>query len=90
MLVRSAPMLRRVAEIEASVPDWVWAGRIPIGALTVLEGDPGLGKSTPPCDIAARASTGTTMPSDDRTAEPASVLLFAGEDQLGSVVRPRL
>jgi predicted ATP-dependent serine protease len=35
---------------------WLWPGRIPAGKLTVLDGDPGLGKSTLLCELAARIS----------------------------------
>ena len=47
--------------VEESV-EWLWQGRIPLGKLTVIEGDPGTGKSALTTDLAARVSTGREMP----------------------------
>jgi putative DNA primase/helicase len=47
--------------VEESV-EWLWEGRIPLGKLTVIDGDPGTGKSTLTIDLAARVSTGRDMP----------------------------
>jgi hypothetical protein len=41
---------------------WLWRGRIPLGGITLLEGDPGDGKSTVMYDLAARVTTGRSMP----------------------------
>ena len=40
---------------------WLWPGRIPRGKLTILDGDPGLGKSVLTMDLAARVSRGRPM-----------------------------
>jgi hypothetical protein len=37
-----------VADVAAERVRWLWPGRIPLGKLTVLDGDPGVGKSTIP------------------------------------------
>ena len=42
--------------------EWLWPRRIPIGKVTLLVGDPGLGKSLVALDIAARVSTGAPWP----------------------------
>jgi putative DNA primase/helicase len=47
--------------VEESV-EWLWEGRIPLGKLTVIDGDPGTGKSALTIDLAARVSTGREMP----------------------------
>jgi len=47
--------------VEESV-EWLWNGRIPLGKLTVIDGDPGTGKSALTTDLAARVSTGREMP----------------------------
>jgi putative DNA primase/helicase len=46
--------------VEESV-EWLWEGRIPLGKLTVIDGDPSTGKSTLTIDLAARVSTGRDM-----------------------------
>ena len=41
---------------------WLWPGRIPLGRVTLLVSDPGLGKSLLTLEIAARVSAGTRWP----------------------------
>jgi hypothetical protein len=71
---------------------WLWHGRIPLGKLTILQGDPGLGKSTLALDIASRVSRNLPMPDDSVSAlnEPAAVFLMSAEDGLADTIRPRL
>jgi hypothetical protein len=73
---------------------WLWPGRIPLGKLTVLDGDPGLGKSVLTLDLAARVTRGLLMPGEEREPgvdpEPAGVVLLTAEDGLDDTVRPRL
>jgi putative DNA primase/helicase len=54
--------------VEESV-EWLWEGRIPLGKLTVIDGDPGTGKSTLTIDLAARVSTGRDMPTPKEASE---------------------
>jgi RecA/RadA recombinase len=79
-----------VSNVEAEQVDFLWAGRIPRGKVTVLDGDPGLGKSTVALDIAARVSTGSPMPECTERREPAGVVLLSAEDGIGDTIRPRL
>ncbi|MCH7871502.1 MAG: AAA family ATPase, partial [Planctomycetes bacterium] len=48
---------RFAADVLPQPLQWLWPGRIPLGRLTLLIGDPGVGKSMLVADIAARAST---------------------------------
>jgi hypothetical protein len=57
-----------------------------LGALTVLDGDPGQAKSTLAYDVAARTTTGRGMPHGDGAAAPAGVVLLQGEDDLAAGV----
>lgn len=79
-----------LAEIEAKQVQWLWAGRIPLGKLTLLCGDPGLGKSYITLDVAARVSTGQAWPDDAPAFGPATVLVLAAEDGLADTVKARL
>lgn len=81
-----------LADVKAEPLRWLWRDRIPLGKLTVLDGDPGLGKSLLTTDLAARVSTGRRMP-DDTAADfdgPTAVVLLSAEDGLAETVRPRL
>ena len=53
------------SEVEPQPIDWLWEGHIAFGKITVLDGDPGLGKSTLLIDLASRLSTGRPMPGSD-------------------------
>lgn len=68
---------------------WLWPSRIPLGKLTLIDGDPGTGKSAMTTDIAARVSMGSTFP-DGSSCEPSGVVLLSAEDGLADTIRPRL
>lgn len=82
--------LVRIADVTRERVEWCWLHRMPYGKLTVVEGDPGLGKSTLLLDVAARLTTGRPMPGTDLEHEPAGVVILTAEDGLGDTVRPRL
>lgn len=69
---------------------WLWRGRIARALINLIDGDPGVGKSTITIDLAGRVSTGRPMPLESGDAEPADVLLIGQEDHLGATVLPRL
>jgi hypothetical protein len=78
-----------LSDIQPERVQWLWKGRIPLGKLSVLDGDPGLGKTTVGIDIAARVTTSRTMPDGTASVEGGVVILTA-EDGLADTVRPRL
>ena len=49
---------RLLSEVQPEEVEWLWPGRLPLGKLAVLDGDPGLGKSVVTLDLAARVSAG--------------------------------
>ena len=69
---------------------WLWPGRLPLGKVSLLDGDPGLGKSTVTLDIAARVSQGWAMPDGTGEGEPAGVVIVSAEDGLADTIVPRL
>ncbi|HKB38672.1 MAG TPA: AAA family ATPase, partial [Gemmataceae bacterium] len=79
-----------LAEVAPEQTRWLWPNRIALGAITLLEGDPGQGKSTVTYDLAARVTAGTPMPCCSTAAEPAGVLLLQSEDSPRETVRPNL
>jgi hypothetical protein len=64
--------------------EWLWPRRVPLHALTVLAGDPGLGKSLLTIHLAAKLTQGRL------SGQPGNVLMLTAEDPLAQVVRPRL
>lgn len=83
------PRVRAIAEIDPEEIRFLWHPYIPLGRVSLLSGDPGVGKSWLTLAIATAASTGRALPGFVET-DPASVLLLTAEDGLADTVRPRL
>jgi AAA domain len=79
-----------LADIQPEPVQWLWDGRIPLGKVTLLESEPGVGKSTLTMELAARVSRGSPMPLMKIHPEPSNVVIFSGDDGLADTVRPRL
>lgn len=80
-----------VADVAPEPVEWLWKPRIPLRKLTILEGHPGVGKSTITHEIAAAVSTGRALPGDDDAEGLAGqVLILTAEDGVADTVRPRL
>ena len=78
-----------ISEVEREKVAWLWPGRIALGKLTILDGDPGLGKSTLVYDLAARITSGRPLPTGE-PSERGGVMILSTEDGLGDTIRPRL
>ncbi len=79
-----------LADVEGKEIQWFWPNRIPAGMLTLLVGNPGVGKSFLTMYICAIVSTGRDWPDDKNTLAPGSVLLFSDEESLEYAIKPRL
>ncbi len=85
--------LRRfnMADIQPESVAWLWPGRIAQGKFTLIDGDPGEGKSLITIDLAARLSTGRPMPGElAATQGPQKTLFLCCEDDLADTIAPRL
>lgn len=89
--VRS-PVVVCLEDVQREEVKWLWGGRIAYGKLTLLEGDPSVGKSTLALAIASALTRGETLYGDNEEIErvPAKVLLLIAEDGLADTIRPRL
>lgn len=79
-----------LSSVDEARPEWLWEGRIPLGAVTVLDGDPGSGKSAVTYDLAARVSCGGTMPDGTPCGAPGGVVLLQAEDDVATRLVPAL
>lgn len=83
-------LMRCLADVTPSPIEWLWPLRIPLGKVTLIAGDPGLGKSLLTLDLAAHVSRGTPWPVDDAPCPCSDVLLLSAEDDVADTIRPRL
>jgi predicted ATP-dependent serine protease len=79
----------RMADVEPEPVNWLWIARIARGKLTLIAGDPGIGKSQISIYIAGPVSKGAAWP-DGGSAPLGSVLILTAEDSARDTVRPRL
>ena len=78
-----------LSDVEMQEVHWLWEKRIPLGKLTILDGDPGMGKSLLSIALAASVSTGHPMP-DGTPTKQGGVILIAPEDDAADTLKPRL
>jgi hypothetical protein len=69
--------------------EWLWKNRLPRGRIVILEGDPGVGKSTITTDALARVSIGGTFPDGQAAPKGHGIVLSAEDDEADTIV-PRL
>lgn len=77
-----------VSEVRPERVAWLWRARLPLRGLSILAGEPGLGKSTLAMLLAAETSRGAL--DGDLVTQPAAALVVSYEDGAGAVLRPRL
>ncbi len=79
----------RMSEIQMREVEWLWYPYIPFGKLTIIQGDPGEGKTTFALRLAAACSTGRPMPGME-SLSPFNVIYQSAEDGLEDTIKPRL
>jgi len=80
-------------EVEKKEVTWLWKDFIPLGKLTVIDGDPGVGKSLFTVDLAARVTRGWLMPPINPTGKEDRgkwVIFMSAEDDPADTIKPRL
>lgn len=78
--------------IQSEEIKWLWFPYIPYGKITIVQGDPGQGKTTFVLNLAAKLSLGQNFENDDNYEEcqPINVIYQTAEDGLADTVKPRL
>jgi AAA domain len=78
-----------IADVQPRAVEWLWKPYIPLGKLTLFDGDPGVGKSWATCALVTAITHGYGLP-DVLDTEPRKVIMLSAEDGLDDTIRPRL
>lgn len=81
---------RTMSEIEAKPINWLWPGRIAKGKVSMIVGNPGLGKSQVCASLTSVVSRGGYWPVDRSPCAQGSVVILSAEDDPEDTIRPRL
>ena len=79
----------RMSDVELTPVEWLWKPYLPFGKLSVLQGNPGEGKTYFAMHLAAACTNGKLLPNMEQM-EPFNVIYQTAEDGLGDTVKPRL
>ncbi len=81
---------RRISDVEAKPISWLWPYRFARGKVSMIAGDPGLGKSQLMASMSAIVTTGGTWPASADKSGLGSVVILSAEDDAADTIRPRL
>ena len=87
---RTELQMIKMSEIQSQEVAWLWFPFIPYGKLTIVQGDPGDGKTMLVLNIAAKLSKGEGLDSEMKLTELLNVIYQSAEDGLADTVKPRL
>jgi len=79
-----------MSDVESKEISWLWYPFIPYGKLTIIQGDPGEGKTTLVLNIAAVLSKGHGLDEHMKPEQPLHIIYQTAEDGLADTVKPRL
>ena len=83
--------LIHMEDVVSKEVEWLWYPYIPYGKITIIEGDPGEGKTTLVLKLAAALSRGLPLPcDDDKEYEPIHIIYQTAEDGVEDTIKPRL
>ena len=83
-------LLSLYSDVQTKPVSWLWFPYIAYGKLTVLQGDPGDGKSSMMLHLIAEISRGGAMPDGTALGRPQRVIYQCSEDGVGDTIKPRL
>jgi hypothetical protein len=79
-----------LSQVRTRPIDWLWRGYIPLRKVTILDGDPGLGKSTILLDLASRGSIGGLAPTGEPLGDAFTTIYITLEDDAEDTILPRI
>ncbi len=87
---RGEVFYRPMSEVESRAINWLWYGRIAKGKISIIVGNPGLGKSQVCSSLTSVVSNGGSWPVDRSPCAQGSVVILSAEDDAEDTIRPRL
>ena len=83
-------LLTLYSDVRATSVRWLWYPYIAIGKITLLQGDPGDGKSTMMMSLISEVSNGGLTPDGKEIGRPQRVIYQCSEDGVADTIKPRL
>jgi len=83
-------LLTLYSDVKATPVRWLWYPYIAIGKITLLQGDPGDGKSTMMMNLIAELSKGGATPDGKALGRPQRIIYQCSEDGASDTIKPRL
>lgn len=87
---REEPIIVRMSDVAAREISWLWANRFAVGKLSLIIGNPGLGKSQISIFMATQVTRGGPWPNGEGRAPLGNVIMLSAEDDAADTIRPRL
>ena len=81
-------LIERVGDVQERPVKWLWPGRIPLGRVTLLAGDPGICKSLVALDIAARVTSGAAWPDEPSLSDSRASSVPTANERAGTPREP--
>lgn len=88
--MRNELKLISMSDVQAEEVGWLWYPYIPLGKVTIIQGDPGEGKTTFVLALISLLTRGEPLPECDIAAEPVNAIYQTAEDGLADTIKPRL
>jgi archaellum biogenesis ATPase FlaH len=82
--------IRYFSTVTARKVEWLWYPYIPFGKITIVQGDPGDGKTTLVLNIAAHLSNGMSLPETNKESTRVKIIYQSAEDGAEDTLKPRL
>lgn len=79
-----------MSDIQTEQVKWLWYPYIPLGKITIVQGDPGEGKTTFVLAVIAALTTVEALPECEEVQKPMNVIYQTAEDGLSDTIKPRL
>ena len=89
-VVLGKAVIINMQDIEVEDVNWLWYPYIPFGKITVVQGDPGNGKTTFILAVSSIVTNGLSFPATNENTAPANIIYQTAEDGLADTIKPRL